>query len=108
MTSSAESERPIEGGFDGAEELAARREDPRYLRLMAATRHAARNGYDSVSMRDVDVMLPARLVEGLAPRSGIRMTCDVRVTTPSLDWTPAAFLGGARIDDSIRSRSCNS
>jgi hypothetical protein len=53
---------------------------------------------DSVSMRDVDVMLPARLVEGLAPRSGIRMTGDVRVTTPSLDWTPAAFLGGARID----------
>ena len=53
MTSSAESERPIEGDFDGAEELAARREDPRYLRLMAATRHAARNGYDSVSMREL-------------------------------------------------------
>jgi hypothetical protein len=52
---------------------------------------------DSVSMRDVDVTLPARLVEGLAPRSGIRITGDVRVTTPSLDWTPAAFLGEARI-----------
>lgn len=53
---------------------------------------------DSVSMRDVDVTLPARLVEGLAPSPGIRITGDVRVTTPSLDWTPAAFLGEARID----------
>jgi general secretion pathway protein N len=53
---------------------------------------------DTVSMRDVDVTLPARLVEGLAPRSGIRMIGDVRITTPSLDWTSVAFLGGARLD----------
>lgn len=33
--------------------LAARRADPRYQRLMAATRQAARQGYDAVSMRDL-------------------------------------------------------
>ena len=43
-------------------------------------------------------MLPAGIVEGLASRSGLRITGDARVTTPSLDWTPAAFVGGARID----------
>jgi AcrR family transcriptional regulator len=35
------------------DELAARRADPRYVRLMEATRAAARNGYDAVSMRDL-------------------------------------------------------
>lgn len=34
-----------------ADELAVRRGDPRYQRLMAATRRAARHGYDAVSMR---------------------------------------------------------
>jgi hypothetical protein len=53
---------------------------------------------DAVSTRDVDVTLPARLVEAMAPRSGIRIGGDVRLTTPSLDWTSAAFAGGARID----------
>ena len=53
---------------------------------------------DAVSTRDVDVTLPARLVEALAPRSGIRIGGDVRLSTPSLDWTSAAFAGGARID----------
>jgi AcrR family transcriptional regulator len=33
--------------------LAARRADPRYERLMKATRAAARKGYDAVSMRDL-------------------------------------------------------
>ena len=33
--------------------LAARRADPRYQRLMEATRAAARRGYDEVSMRDL-------------------------------------------------------
>jgi AcrR family transcriptional regulator len=33
--------------------LAARRSDPRYERLMKATRAAARKGYDAVSMRDL-------------------------------------------------------
>ena len=33
--------------------LAARRDDPRYQRLMEATRDAARNGYDAVSMREL-------------------------------------------------------
>lgn len=33
--------------------LAARRRDPRYQRLMEATRVAAREGYDAVSMRDL-------------------------------------------------------
>ena len=33
--------------------LAARRADPRYQRLMKATREAARRGYDAVSMREL-------------------------------------------------------
>ena len=33
--------------------LVARRTDPRYQRLMEATRVAARNGYDAVSMREL-------------------------------------------------------
>lgn len=33
--------------------LDARREDPRYRRLMEATRAAARNGYEAVSMREL-------------------------------------------------------
>jgi AcrR family transcriptional regulator len=33
--------------------VAARRTDPRYLRLMEATRAAARQGYDAVSMREL-------------------------------------------------------
>jgi AcrR family transcriptional regulator len=40
-------------GGDEDERLAARRRDPRYQRLMAATREAARGGYDKVSMRDL-------------------------------------------------------
>jgi AcrR family transcriptional regulator len=35
------------------DDLEARRRDPRYQRLMAATREAARGGYDAVSMRDL-------------------------------------------------------
>jgi AcrR family transcriptional regulator len=53
MTSRAESELPVDDSSEGADALAARREDPRYLRLMAATRRVARNGYDSVSMREL-------------------------------------------------------
>jgi len=53
---------------------------------------------DAVSTRDVDVTLPARLVEALAPRSGIRIGGNVRLTTSSLDWTSATFVGGARVD----------
>lgn len=36
-----------------ADELAARRDDPRYQRLMEATREAARGGYEAVSMREL-------------------------------------------------------
>jgi hypothetical protein len=56
----------------------------------------ARRG--AVSMRDVDVTLPARIIEDLAPRSGIRVNGDAHLTAPSLDWTPAAFDGGAHIE----------
>jgi AcrR family transcriptional regulator len=35
------------------DEIAEHRRDPRYLRLMQATRKAARKGYDAVSMRDL-------------------------------------------------------
>ena len=35
------------------DEMTDRRQDPRYQRLMEATRAAARNGYDAVSMREL-------------------------------------------------------
>jgi TetR/AcrR family transcriptional regulator, cholesterol catabolism regulator len=35
------------------DQLAERRSDPRYQRLMAVTRQAARNGYEAVSMREI-------------------------------------------------------
>ena len=38
---------------DDDDTLAARRADPRYQRLMNATRVAARKGYDAVSMREL-------------------------------------------------------
>ena len=38
---------------DTDDALADRRADPRYQRLMKATREAARKGYDAVSMRDL-------------------------------------------------------
>jgi AcrR family transcriptional regulator len=40
-------------GSDAALALAARQADPRYQRLMEATRVAAREGYDAVSMREL-------------------------------------------------------
>jgi TetR/AcrR family transcriptional regulator, cholesterol catabolism regulator len=45
---------PAEGRCTvGDDELEARRDDPRYQRLMEATREAARLGYDAVSMREL-------------------------------------------------------
>jgi AcrR family transcriptional regulator len=38
---------------DSPAEISRRRDDPRYQRLMDATRAAARNGYDAVSMREL-------------------------------------------------------
>jgi AcrR family transcriptional regulator len=54
MTSTAPTEvaRSSDQG-DRADEFATRRRDPRYLRLMSATRRAARKGYDGVSMREL-------------------------------------------------------
>jgi hypothetical protein len=54
--------------------------------------------HDAVGVRDLDVSLPAEIVEALAPRSGIRPGGTVRVTSPALDWTPVQFAGSARID----------
>jgi len=53
---------------------------------------------DALALRGVDVTLPADLVESLAPRSGVRVTGDVRLTAPSLDWTPVSFGGEARVE----------
>src|SRR5688500_13982276 len=49
---SAASRRASEG-WVADEDLEARRSDPRYQRLMEATREAARRGYDAVSMREL-------------------------------------------------------
>jgi AcrR family transcriptional regulator len=38
---------------DARDDIAAHRSDPRYLRLMQATRRAAKKGYESVSMREL-------------------------------------------------------
>jgi hypothetical protein len=53
---------------------------------------------DAVGVRELDVNLPAEIVEALGPRSGIRPGGTVRVTSPALDWTPGQFAGSARID----------
>ena len=53
---------------------------------------------DHVTLSDVDITLPADLAECLAPRSGMRVKGDLHLTTPSLDWTPVVFGGGARLD----------
>ena len=53
---------------------------------------------NTVTVRDLDVMLPAAAVGALAPHSGIRIDGSVRVMTSSLAWTPAKFSGGARIE----------
>lgn len=53
---------------------------------------------DAVAMREVDVTIPADVVRVLAPRSGIRIAGDVHVSATSLDWTPATYAGGVRID----------
>ena len=53
---------------------------------------------NAVAMRELDVTLPADVASALAPRSGLHITGAVRIATPSLDWTPATFVGGARVD----------
>ena len=56
MTSSAATKTSSGDGaiaVEATEELAQRRSDPRYLRLMSATRRAARRGYEGVSMREL-------------------------------------------------------
>ena len=53
---------------------------------------------DAIALREVDVTFAADIVESLAPRAGVRISGEVRVTAPSLDWTPSSFRGDARVD----------
>lgn len=75
-----------------------------HLRIIPATASAGTPHADIVAhrdaaaLRDVDVVLPANTVDGLLPRSGIHVDGEARVVAPTLEWTPAAFAGGARID----------
>ncbi|MEO8676429.1 MAG: type II secretion system protein N [Casimicrobiaceae bacterium] len=53
---------------------------------------------DAITLREVDVTFAADIVESLAPRAGVRVTGEVRLTASSLDWTPSSFRGDARVD----------
>lgn len=44
---------PLRMGSDGGSAMAAKRADPRYQRLMEATREATKGGYEAVSMREL-------------------------------------------------------
>ena len=57
---------------------------------------AARTG--AVVVRALDLVLPAEAVATVAPRAGVRLQGELRVTSPSLEWTPTAFGGGARVE----------
>jgi hypothetical protein len=52
----------------------------------------------AISVRALELVLPARALTSLAPRSGVRVLGEVHVSSPSLDWTPAAFDGGVRLE----------
>lgn len=57
---------------------------------------AARTG--AVTLRALDITLPAEAVAALAPRSGVRLGGELHVTAPSLQWTRASFGGNARVE----------
>ena len=64
-----------------------------------ATRRRSSRAATQVALRDVDVTLPADVVEGAGAAVGrSASTATLHLTTPSLDWTPVAFGGGARLD----------
>ena len=56
-------------------------------------------GRTHVALRNADVTLPAVLVIQPTPlgRIGVVADGDIRLTTPSLDWTPASIEGDAQI-----------
>jgi hypothetical protein len=52
----------------------------------------------AVVVRALDLALPAEALGAVAPRAGVRLQGELRVTSPSLQWTPTAFGGGARVE----------
>jgi len=53
---------------------------------------------DAVAVRDADVTIPVEAALGFAPRLSLLAAGTVRITTASLEWTPAAFAGGLAAD----------
>src|SRR5512143_178661 len=52
---------------------------------------------DAVTVRALDVALPAEAIAALAPRAGVRLEGELRLTSPSLEWTQSSIGGGARV-----------
>jgi general secretion pathway protein N len=55
-------------------------------------------GARAVALRGLDVEAPAAGLASIEARSGVRVLGDLRITSPSLGWTAAAFEGGARVE----------
>lgn len=52
---------------------------------------------DALTVRGFDVALPAEAIAALAPRAGVRLEGELRITSPSLEWTRSSIGGGARV-----------
>jgi hypothetical protein len=52
---------------------------------------------DAVTVRALDVAFPAEAIAALAPRAGVRLEGELRLSSPSLEWTRSAIGGAARV-----------
>ncbi len=52
---------------------------------------------DAVTVRALNVAFPADAISALAPRAGVRLEGELRVSSPSLEWTPSSFGGGVAV-----------
>ncbi|HYR00144.1 MAG TPA: type II secretion system protein N, partial [Casimicrobiaceae bacterium] len=52
---------------------------------------------DAVTVRALDVALPAQAIAALAPRAAVRLEGELRVTSPSLEWARGSIGGAARV-----------
>jgi len=52
---------------------------------------------NAVTVRSLELSLPAAAIAALAPRAGVRLDGELRVASPSLEWTGTAFSGGALV-----------
>ena len=52
---------------------------------------------DAVTLRGLELSLPAETITALAPRAGVRLEGELNVASPSLEWTRTSFAGGAAV-----------